>query len=71
MMKGPGFVKGIVIGAALGLLFAPKSGRELRKDLMKKRDDLMDTANDYKGTVKDAASDIQSVAKDSAKISRA
>lgn len=38
------FLAGVGIGAGLGLLFAPKSGTELRKDLKKKLDELIDEA---------------------------
>ena len=49
MAKGMiiGFIAGGVVGAVLALLYAPKSGRELRKDLKDKSSTLVGTAEDY------------------------
>lgn len=51
MAKKGSFLAGALIGgataAAIALLLAPKSGRELRDDLAKKADDLRDLASDY------------------------
>lgn len=38
------FVAGAAIGVGLGVLFAPKSGEDTRKDLKKKLDDLVEQA---------------------------
>ena len=40
------FVLGGALGAGLALLFAPKKGEELRKDLKKQLDKLIDKAKD-------------------------
>ncbi len=55
----PGFSKGVLIGAILGgaigavtaLLFAPKSGEELRKDIADKSSEIYDKTSDYMGTM--------------------
>ena len=36
------FVAGAAVGAGLGLLFAPKTGKEMRKELKKKIDELIE-----------------------------
>ncbi|GMU85504.1 MAG: hypothetical protein AMXMBFR48_07460 [Ignavibacteriales bacterium] len=39
-----GFLTGAVVGGAVALLYAPKSGKELRNDLAGKADDILDEA---------------------------
>jgi gas vesicle protein len=49
---------GIGVGAALGLLLAPKTGRQLRKDLRRSYEDALETVSDWtddaRGRIKDA-----------------
>lgn len=63
------FLLGGLIGAGIALLYAPKSGRETRKDISKaarrvKRDavelveDTIQSVDEFVGTVKDQATDI-------------
>lgn len=52
------FVGGVLVGASLGVLFAPKKGSETRKELQDKACDLIDKAKDI---------DIQEVEKNVAK----
>ena len=40
------FVGGVLIGASLGVLFAPKKGSETRKELADKANDLLDQAKE-------------------------
>lgn len=40
------FALGAVVGGALGVLFAPKSGKETRKELKEKADDLIKKAKE-------------------------
>ena len=49
------FIAGVAIGAGLGVLFAPKSGTETRKELKSKLDDLVNQAKNI---------DIEEVRKD-------
>jgi gas vesicle protein len=44
---------GLGVGAALGLLLAPKTGRQLRKDLRRSYDDALETASDWTDEAKD------------------
>ena len=42
-----GFIAGAVAGAITALLYAPKSGKELRSDIKKKAGDFADDAGEY------------------------
>jgi len=44
---------GLGVGAALGLLLAPKAGRQLRKDLRRSYDDALETVSDRTDEAKD------------------
>ena len=44
---------GLGAGALTGLLLAPKTGKQLRRDLRKGYDDAVDTAGDWADTAKD------------------
>lgn len=44
---------GLGAGALAGLLLAPKSGKQLRKDLKRGYDDARDTVEDWAGEAKD------------------
>jgi len=49
---------GLGVGAAIGLLLAPKSGRQLRKDLRQSYDDALETASDWTEEAKDRLEDV-------------
>jgi gas vesicle protein len=53
-----GFVTGGIVGAAIALLYAPKSGRELRSDIKIKKDELLDDTSEYLQIAKTKASDM-------------
>jgi gas vesicle protein len=44
---------GLGIGAAVGLLLAPKTGRQLRKDLRRSYNDVLETATEWTDEAKD------------------
>jgi gas vesicle protein len=49
---------GLGVGAALGLLLAPKTGRQLRKDLRRSYGDAMETASDWTEEAKDRLEEV-------------
>jgi gas vesicle protein len=49
---------GLGVGAAVGLLLAPKTGRQLRKDLRRSYDDALETASDWTDEAKDRFEDV-------------
>jgi len=65
MLKGLiiGLLAGGAVGALVALLYAPKSGRELRADIKEKADGLMDGAEEYLTAAKSRAGEIVSDAK--------
>jgi len=62
-----GFVAGLfaggIIGAALALLYAPKSGKELRAELKERADHLIEDADEYLNSAQEKAQQIVSEAK--------
>ncbi|HEY4612753.1 MAG TPA: YtxH domain-containing protein [Bacteroidota bacterium] len=60
MAKGliVGFIAGSVVGAVLALLYAPKSGRELRRDIKEKSSEFLGNAEDYLANARHKADDI-------------
>jgi gas vesicle protein len=50
-----GFLTGSIVGAAVALLYAPKSGKELRQDIKVKADDFKDEAEKFVENAKEKA----------------
>ena len=64
MSKKGGLFAGLVVGATLGLLFAPKKGEDTRKDLVNKMKNLWEKAkdieyDDVKESIEKSINDIQ------------
>ncbi len=49
---------GLGVGAAVGLLLAPKTGRQLRKDLRRTYDGALETASEWTDEAKERLDDI-------------
>jgi gas vesicle protein len=56
------FIKGLLIGGLIGaaaaMLFAPMSGKRLRKKIGQKKDDILDDVNQYVETGKEKAEEL-------------
>jgi gas vesicle protein len=48
---------GLGAGALVGLMYAPKTGRQMRKDLRKKYEGARETIDDWKDQAREAAED--------------
>ena len=49
---------GLGAGTLIGLLFAPKPGKQMRKELRRKYQDARETIDDWKDDAKEAAEDV-------------
>ena len=49
---------GLGAGALTALLLAPKSGKQLRRDIRRKYEDAMDTVGEWKDDAKEAAEEM-------------
>jgi len=48
---------GLGAGALIGLLFAPKTGKQMRKELRRRYDDARETLDDWKDDAREVAED--------------
>jgi len=49
---------GLGAGTLIGLLFAPKPGKQMRKELRRKYNDARETLDDWKDEAKEAADEV-------------
>src|SRR6266404_1295864 len=49
---------GLGVGAAVGMLLAPKSGKQIRKDLRRSYDDTLDTISDWTDEAKERFEEV-------------
>jgi gas vesicle protein len=49
---------GLGAGAVVGMLFAPKAGRQMRRDLRRGYDSARETIDDWSETARDFAEDV-------------
>ena len=65
-----GLLAGAAIGVGLGMLFAPKEGAELRRDLAKRAHDLREDAGERIERITEATDDLVGRGRDVAKRAR-
>jgi gas vesicle protein len=63
-----GFVAGMVVGAALGILFAPRSGKEMRSLLVEKAVEAKEKVVDLAYDIEDKAAVVADKVKETAAI---
>ena len=49
---------GLGVGAAVGMLLAPKSGKQIRKDLRRSYDDTLDTISEWTDEAKERFEEV-------------
>lgn len=49
---------GLGAGTLIGMLFAPKAGRQMRKELRRKYEDARETIGDWKADAQEAAEEV-------------
>ncbi len=62
-----GFLAGGIVGAVVALLYAPKPGRELRRDIRERKDKLVDKAGELLAGGQQAAEEFMNAERDRAK----
>lgn len=68
--SGVAFALGLLAGVGVGLLFAPKEGATLRRDIAKRARDLRDDAGEQIDRVTEAADDLVERGRDVAQRAR-
>ena len=53
-----GFLAGSVVGGIIALLYAPKSGKDLRNDIKLKKDEFLDDTAEYMQIAKSKANEL-------------
>src|SRR5450830_379804 len=51
-------IAGFVAGAAVGMLYSPKAGKEIRKDIVDKKDELIEKSKKNYEVISDKAQDL-------------